>query len=159
MTGTANLIGTPYYNTETRTLSFPDLDYTLDSDQFLLTSANFLAHSEIRDKLREKFTIELGDRIDQLKGGLEELLNRRNGNVQLHGTLETGLLGVSRRPGAAVFTAYLSATVRCLPKSNRVTSAQKVRSCTLRDPVASDCTRQKRAEACGVGLETMTRAR
>ena len=111
MTGTANLVGTPYYNTETRTLSFPDLDYTLDSDQFLLTSANFLAHSQIRDKLREKFTIELGDRIDQLKGGLEELLNRRNGNVQLHGTLEDlTLLGVSRQPGGPVFTAYLSAT-------------------------------------------------
>ena len=111
MSGTANLIGTPYYNAETRTLSFPDLDYTLDSDQFLLNSANFLAHGEIRDKLREKFTIELGQRIDQLKGGLEELLNRRNGNVQLHGTLEAlSLLGVSRQPNADVFTAYLSAS-------------------------------------------------
>jgi hypothetical protein len=111
MRGNANLIGTPYYNAETRTLSFPDLDYTLDSDQFLLTSANFLAHSRIRDTLREKFTIELGDKIDQLKGGLEGLLNRRNGNVQLHGTLEElTLLGVLRQPGADVFTAYLSAT-------------------------------------------------
>jgi hypothetical protein len=111
MRGSANLIGTPYYNVETRTLSFPDLDYTLDSDQFLLTSANFLAHSRIRDSLRAKFTIELGDKIDQLKGGLEGLLNRRNGNVQLHGTLEElTLLGVLRQPGADVFTAYLSAT-------------------------------------------------
>jgi hypothetical protein len=110
MSGTANLTGTPYYNAETGTLSFPDLDYTLDSDQFMLNSANFLAHGQIRDKLREKFTIELGKRIDNLKGGLDELLNRRNGNMQLHGTVdELTLLGVSRQPGSAVFTAYILA--------------------------------------------------
>ena len=110
LSGTADLTATPYYNPETRTLTFPDLDYTLDSDQFLLKSANFLAHSQIRDKLREKFTIELGERIDKLKGGLDELLNRRNGNVQLHGTVEElTLLSVSCLPGSDVFTAYLTA--------------------------------------------------
>lgn len=108
--GTADLAGTPVYDPPLRTLSFPDLDYTLDSDQFLLNSANFVAHSQIRDRLRQQFTIELGERVDQLKGGLEELLNRRNGNVQLIGTVQDlRLLGVSRRSTDVVFTAYLSA--------------------------------------------------
>jgi hypothetical protein len=110
LSGAADLTATPYFDPETRTLSFPDLDYTLDSDQFLLKSANFVAHSQIRDKLREKFTIELGQRLDKLKGGLDEILNRRNGNVQLHGTVEDlTLLGVSRQPNGAVFTAYIAA--------------------------------------------------
>ena len=108
--GTIDLAGTPYYDPGTRALSFPDLDYTLDSDQFLLKSASFVARSQIRDRLRGQFTIELGERIDQLKGGLEELLNRSNGNVQLHGKVEElSLLGVSRHTNDVVFTAFLAA--------------------------------------------------
>jgi len=108
--GTALLTGTPIYDTGTRTLTFPDLDYVLDSDQFLLKSASAVAHSQVRDRLRQRFTIELGDRIDQLRGGLEALLNRRNDNVQLHGKVtDLALLGVSRRQGGPVFTAYLAA--------------------------------------------------
>jgi hypothetical protein len=108
--GTIDLAGTPYYDPETRALSFPDLDYILDSDQFLLKSASFVAHSQVRDRLRQQFTIELGDRISQLKGGLEELLNRRQGNVLLHGKVEDlSLLAISRHANDAVFTAYLAA--------------------------------------------------
>lgn len=108
--GTALLTGTPIYDTGTRTLTFPDLDYVLDSDQFLLKSASAVAHSQVRDRLRQQFTIELGDRIDQLRGGLEALLNRRNDNVQLQGKVtDLTLLGVSRIPNGAVFTAYLAA--------------------------------------------------
>lgn len=110
LSGTALLVGTPIYDAPTRTLSFPDLDYTLDSDQFLLSSAAYLGHGMVRDRLRQQFTLPLGDRIDQLKGGLEALLNRRNGNVQLHGTVEDlKLLGVSRPSEASVFTVFLSA--------------------------------------------------
>jgi hypothetical protein len=42
--------------------------------------------------------------------GLEAVLNRRRGNMQLHGTVqELELLGVYRLPNGDVFTAYLSA--------------------------------------------------
>ena len=110
LSGTALLVGTPIYDAPTRTLSFPDLDYTLDSDQFLLGSASYLAHGMVRDRLRQQFTVPLGDRIDKLKGGLESLLNRRNGNVQLRGTVEDlSLLGVSRLSNEHVFTIFLAA--------------------------------------------------
>jgi hypothetical protein len=109
VSGTALLAGTPVYDPGTRDLMFPDLDYTLDSDQFLLKSANLVAHSQVRDRLRQRFTIDLGSRIDELRAGLESLLNRRNDNVQLRGSVEKlSLLGVSRQSKDEVFTAYLS---------------------------------------------------
>jgi len=108
--GTFNLAGTPYLDPDTQVLNFPDLDYTLDSDQVLLQSASFVAHSQIRDRLREQYTIPLSSRISQFKGQIDSLLNRRNGNVQLHGTVEDlNLLGISRPANGAVFTVYLAA--------------------------------------------------
>jgi hypothetical protein len=109
VSGTALLTGTPIYDPGTRDLMFPDLDYTLDSDQFLLKSANMVAHAQVRDRLRQRFTIDLGSRIDQLRSSLEGMLNRRNDNVQLRGTVDKlKLLGVSRQSKDEVFTAYLS---------------------------------------------------
>jgi hypothetical protein len=110
LTGTAYLTGTPYYNSDTRELSFPDLDYTLDTSQVLAQTASWFAHSEIRDRLRAKFTIDMALPIGDMKQGLETVLNRRRGNVQLHGTVEElNLLGVYRLPNGDVFTAFLAA--------------------------------------------------
>ncbi|HYJ19106.1 MAG TPA: DUF4403 family protein, partial [Burkholderiales bacterium] len=108
--GKAVLKGTPYYDAAADTLSFPDLDYTLDSDHFLLNSANAVAQGEIRDRLRTRFTIEMARPVDNLKQGLEKVLNRRRGNMQLHGEVqELNLVGVYRLPNGKVFTAYLAA--------------------------------------------------
>lgn len=108
--GTAILKGTPYYYAGADTLSFPDLDYTLDTDRFLLDSANAVAQGQIRDRLRSRFTIEMARPVDNLKQGLEKVLNRRRGNVQLHGMVrEMDLVGVYRLPNGKVFTAYLAA--------------------------------------------------
>jgi hypothetical protein len=110
LTGTANLTGTPVYDPGTRMLSFPDLDYTLETSESLLKTANWFAHSEVRDRLRTRFTIDLAQSIDKMTEGLEAVLNRRRGNMQLHGTVqELELLGVYRLPNDDVFTAYLSA--------------------------------------------------
>jgi len=110
LTGTAYLNGTPYYNSNTRELSFPDLDYTLDTSNVLAQTANWFARSQIRDKLREKFTIDMAQPIDRMKQGLESVLNQRRGNVQLHGTVEElNLVGVYRLPNGDVFTAFLEA--------------------------------------------------
>jgi len=110
LTGTAYLTGTPYYNSDTRQLSFPDLEYTLDTNQALLSVANWFAQSEIRDRLREKFTVDMAQPIERMKQGLESVLNRRRGNVQLHGTVEDlEMVGVYRLPNGDVFTAFLTA--------------------------------------------------
>ena len=111
LTGTAFLTGTPYYNSDTRQLSFPDLDYTLDTNQTLLSMANWFAQSQIRDRLREKFTVDMTQPIERMKQGLESVLNRRRGNVQLHGVVEQlDLVGVYRLPNGDVFTAFLTAS-------------------------------------------------
>ena len=110
LTGTGYLKGTPSYDAGTRILSFPDLDYTLETNNALLKTANWFAQGEVRDRLRERFTIDLAQRIDEMKQGLEGVLNRRRGNVQLHGTVdELKLLGVYRLPNGDVFTAFLEA--------------------------------------------------
>ncbi len=110
LTGTAYLKGTPSYDADTRTLSFPDLDYTLDTNEALLKTASWFAHGQVRDRLRERFTIDLAQPIDNMKQGLEKVLNQRRGNVQLHGTVqELKLLGVYRLPNGDVFTAFLEA--------------------------------------------------
>lgn len=111
LTGTAFLTGTPYYNSDTRQLSFPDLEYTLDTNQTLLSVANWFAQSQIRDALREKFTVDMTQSMERMKQGLESVLNRRRGNVQLHGSVEQlDLVGVYRVPNGDVFTAFLTAS-------------------------------------------------
>ncbi len=110
LSGIAYLTGTPYYNSDTRELSFPDLDYTLDTSQALLSAASWFAHSEIRDRLRAQFTIDMAQSIGQMRQGLESVLNKRRGNMQLHGTVEElNLVGVYRLPNGDVFTAFLEA--------------------------------------------------
>ena len=109
--GTAFLSGAPYYDAHSQTLSFPDLDYTLDTDDVLLNSANWVAQGEIRDRLRTRFIIEMARPISEMKQGLEDALNRSRGNVVLHGKVETlKLNGVYRLPDGGVFTAYISAS-------------------------------------------------
>ena len=111
LSGTAYLAGTPYYDPDTRTLSFPDLDYTLDTKQTLLSAANWVAQDEVRDRLRTRFQIDMAAGIQRMAQALEEVLNRRRGSVQLHGTVQDlNLRGVYRLENGDVFTAYLSAT-------------------------------------------------
>lgn len=110
LTGTGYLKGTPAYDPDTRTLSFPDLDYTLDTNEALLKTASWFAHDEVRDRLRERFTVDMAQPIENMKQGLETVLNRRRGNVQLHGAVqEFRLLGVYRLPNGDVLTAFLEA--------------------------------------------------
>jgi Domain of unknown function (DUF4403) len=109
--GTAYLRGTPYYDAVTRTLSFPDLDYTLETDRALLNSANWVAQNQIRERLRTRFTIEMTRPIEEMKQSLENVLNRQRGNVTLHGDVQAlRLVGVYRLQDGNVFTAYLAAT-------------------------------------------------
>ncbi len=110
LTGTGYLKGTPAYDPNTRMLSFPDLDYTLDTSEALLKTASWFVHGEVRDRLRERFTVDMAQPIENMRQGLETVLNRRRGDVQLHGAVqEFRLLGVYRLPNGEVFTAFLEA--------------------------------------------------
>jgi len=110
LSGIGYLKGTPAYDPDTRALSFPDLDYTLETNQALLKTASWFAHDDLRDRLRQRFTVDMAQPIENMKQGLETALNARRGNVQLHGALqEFRLLGVYRLPNGGVFTAFLEA--------------------------------------------------
>ncbi len=110
LTGTGFLRGTPSYDAGTRTLSFPDLEYTLETNNTLLRTANWFAQRQVRDRLRERFTIDMAQPIENMQQGLQQVLNQRRGNVQLHGTVEElRLLGVYRLPNGDVLTAFLEA--------------------------------------------------
>ena len=113
LNGTAYLKGTPVYDPDTRMLSFPDLDYTLDTNEALLRTANWFAQGQLRDRLRERFTVDMTQPVENMKQGLETVLNARRGNTQLHGTVqEFRLLGVYRLPNGDVLTAFLEAKGR-----------------------------------------------
>jgi hypothetical protein len=110
LSGTGYLKGTPSYDAGTRILSFPDLDYTLETNDALLKTANWFAQGEVRDRLRQRFTVDMAQPIENMKQGLEKVLNQRRGNVQLQGTVqELRLLGVYRLPNGDIFTAFLEA--------------------------------------------------
>jgi uncharacterized protein DUF4403 len=111
LSGTGYLKGTPAYDPDTHTLSFPDLDYTLDTNEALLKTASWFAHDQVRDRLRERFTVDMEQPVDNMKQGLETVLNARRGSVQLHGMVqEFRLLGVYRLPNGDVLTAFLQAS-------------------------------------------------
>ncbi|HVY05656.1 MAG TPA: DUF4403 family protein [Burkholderiales bacterium] len=107
--GTAFLRGTPHYDRATRTLSFPDLDYTLDTDRMLLDSASKVMQGQIRERLRARLTFELAKPIENMRQSLERGLNQTRGHLRLEGHVdELRPIGVYRLRDSDVFTAYLT---------------------------------------------------
>ena len=120
LSGTGYLKGTPFYDPGTRILSFPDLDYTLETNDALLKTANWFAQGEVRDRLRERFTIDMAQPIENMKQGLEKVLNQRRGNVQLHGTVQELECWASTGCRTAMYSPLFSKPrARCRPRSTR----------------------------------------
>jgi hypothetical protein len=81
------LVGTPVFDAEGKSLSFPDLDYSPESKQALVESLEGLNRDAVLQDLRARLVIDLTDYPDTAEAKLLEALNRRYGNVQLAGTL------------------------------------------------------------------------
>ena len=81
------LIGTPAFDAESKSLSFPDLAYSPESKQALLESLEGLNRDAVLQDLRARLVIDLTDYPDTAEAKLLDALNRRYGNVQLAGTL------------------------------------------------------------------------
>lgn len=98
--GTVYLTGIPAYDGSTRTLSVQDPEYTVETKQVLVQAADWLLHSSIRDRIAERATWFIGDRIDAEKDILTRALNRNlNEHVNIYGKLN------DLRPVSAGITA------------------------------------------------------
>ncbi len=88
--GTVYLSGRPDYDPDTRSLTLAGVDYTIETTQVLVKTADWLRHSGLRENLAKKTTWFAGDRIDQARTDLEQALNRSvNDQVSMSGTVKS----------------------------------------------------------------------
>jgi hypothetical protein len=86
--GTIYLTGMPSYDSSTRTLSVQNPEYTVETKQVLVRAADWLLHSGMRDRIAERATWPIGDRIDAEKEILSRALNRDlNEHVNISGKI------------------------------------------------------------------------
>ncbi len=85
---TIYLVGTPKYHEDTQLIDFPDIDFDIQTSDFLVQMAEFIAGSGIRDALRKQAVVPVGKNLDELKDQLTKLLNRPLGPfARLHTTI------------------------------------------------------------------------
>jgi Domain of unknown function (DUF4403) len=105
--GTIYLVGTPEFDPVTRTISVPDLDFSVESRELLPKVAEWLMGDQLRDDLRGAARFELGDRVDGIRADVDHALNRNLGrSVRM-----TGGVDALRPLGVFVFSQSLGAVV------------------------------------------------
>jgi hypothetical protein len=86
--GTVYLTGMPAYDEATRSLCIQNPEYTVETKQVLVHTADWLLHSRLREGLAERATWFIGDRIDAEKDLLSSALNRNlNEHVNINGKI------------------------------------------------------------------------
>jgi hypothetical protein len=84
--GTVYATGTPVFDEGLGTLKFVDLDFTLDTRNALVKSANWMFHQNILSSLRSQASIDLSGQLQTLRSRLTSALTRELGpNAQLEG--------------------------------------------------------------------------
>jgi hypothetical protein len=73
--GVLYLIGTPAFNSEKQTISFPDLAFELESKNLLLKSAKWLFSDKITNAMREQAIFDITPYMVEMKGTLQKELN------------------------------------------------------------------------------------
>jgi hypothetical protein len=88
--GILYFIGTPVFNDETQTISFPDLSFDLESKNLLLKSAKWLFNDKITNVMREQAVFNITPYMEDLKVTLQQELNTElTKGVILKGTTST----------------------------------------------------------------------
>jgi len=107
--GFVYLVGTPHFDTDTNSLSFPDLDYSPESKKLALDSIQWVDHDAFIRNLRIRLVIDLADPVSQAKSKLSYVLNRHYGDIQLEGVLsDVVLTSVYASPEQRRFVADFS---------------------------------------------------
>ena len=73
--GTLYLVGTPNFNEETQTISFPDMTFDVKTKSALLKSAKWLFSDKITDVLRKSSTVDLHPHLKNVQQMMEKQLN------------------------------------------------------------------------------------
>lgn len=88
LTGTAYLLGTPVYNSSTGVLSFPDLDFTAETNSALISVASFFKHEDWRDQLRGQLRLDIKQQVQDARTAMLKALNASYGPVRLAGGID-----------------------------------------------------------------------
>jgi hypothetical protein len=87
--GVIYFIGTPKFNSENQTISFPDLTFDLESKNLLLKSAKWLFNDQITNKIRDQVVFDITPHMEMMKKNLKQQLNSElTKGVLLQGTAE-----------------------------------------------------------------------
>lgn len=83
------LVGKPHYDALTQTLSFPALDYTVETQGALPRPAEGFEPEPVRQGFRASAKIRLQDRIAEWQSRMARVLNRSLGRLELSGTIQS----------------------------------------------------------------------
>ena len=83
---TLYLRGTPRYEAGERVFDFPDLDFDIKTDDFLVQAADWILKPGVVDQLRQISRLPIGAKTDQLKARMNTVLNRP---IEKMGRLDT----------------------------------------------------------------------
>ena len=80
MTGTIYLVGTPVYNPQTRELSFPDMNFDIQTKSWMLHAAKWMFSNKITDAIRDKAKYNLTQFLNDSKLKLQTQMSKDMGN-------------------------------------------------------------------------------
>lgn len=101
---TVYLVGTPSFNSGSNILSFPDIDFSVESHNLLLKIAVWLEQDKVRDDLRTRLVFDLSKYVNDAKSKLQAALNQNIGSATLVGTVnQLNLLDVYSSPSDGQF--------------------------------------------------------
>ena len=87
--GKIYLTGTPTYMAAERTITFPDLEYDIETRNVIVKIANWILKTKLTERLRADVKLPIGDKLDTLKSNLSNSLNRPIGdNATLRGKVD-----------------------------------------------------------------------
>jgi hypothetical protein len=85
--GRVYFTATPTFNSYVNTLTFPDLEYTLESSGALERIADWFKHEEFRDYLRGRLSFDLSGPVTAAQKQLTDALNTDTPDVRLRGAV------------------------------------------------------------------------
>lgn len=125
--GVLYLVGTPTLDPVAEMLSFPDLDFTLETRSLVLAALGFLRGDELRDELRGRVRVDLRSPLEEARLRLTQALRRRVGPIELEGAIDT----------LHVVALYADAEARALRALVRATGVVRAEYVGERGPLSA----------------------
>ncbi|MFA5073646.1 MAG: DUF4403 family protein [Nitrospirota bacterium] len=116
--GTVYLMGVPVFDESNMSVSISNIDYTIETNNILVKTADWVLHADLREKLQAQTHWVLSDKLDTIKDRLSEALNTKlNRYVSISGEIHkiqpitvgitaTSLKAVLSAEGTAEITVF-----------------------------------------------------